>query len=310
MGSSSSKPAAVRDAASAAEAQARTKTLGLITRYITSFSSGRALVKGPQDVDLRDELETMKKNMEGQVLALTEERDKAQEKIRQQNDTLAAVQLDRDELSTKVAGMEERAKLLKFRMEQLGQQLNSELEQTRTLKAQLTRRETDMQIVENELAQVRTQHAQTVTLLDARTTELKGAQAFLTKADTTSGADVVRMIEGLNGEILQMSAFVADHFEFKHPKLYTANEEVQAASTRLAELIGPKMVELLATMEHAQDPLVIQLACQAATAAYCRYIVMSWDIDDETFNGFLQATYFAIHGSGKHSFALTILADV
>lgn len=223
---------------------------------------------------------------------------------------LATVQLDRDELSAKVAGLEERARLTKFGMEQLGQQLNSELEQTRTLKAQLSRRETDMQMVENELAHVRTQHTQTMTLLDARTTELKGAQAFLTKADTTSGADVVRMIEGLNGEILQMSAYVADHFEFEHPKPYNATEEVQAASTRLAEWIGPKMVELLATTEHAQDPLVIQLACQAVIAAYCRYIVTSWDIDDAISNDFLQATYLAIHGSGKYLSASTILADV
>ncbi|KZP05595.1 hypothetical protein FIBSPDRAFT_765642 [Athelia psychrophila] len=221
----------------------------------------------------------------------------------QQSEVLAGVQLDRDELSTRAAGLEERGKLLKFGIEQLNQQLNDELNQSKALKGQLDRREMDMQMLSNELAQIKTQHTQTVTLLEARTTELKGAQAFLTKADTTSGADVVRMIEGLDAEIMQMSAFVADHFEFEHPKPYHMNEDVQAASTRLAELIGPKMVDLLATTEHAQDPLVIQLACQAATSAYCRYIVTSWDVDDDNFNHLLQEAYFTIHGAEEQSVA-------
>ncbi|KZP28387.1 hypothetical protein FIBSPDRAFT_917651 [Athelia psychrophila] len=229
------------------------------------------------------------------------ERDEAQEEMGQQSEVLAGVQLDRDELSTRAAGLEERGKLLKFSIEQLNRQLNDELNQSKALKGQLDRREMDMQMLSNALAQLKAQHMQTVTQLDARTTELKGAQAFLPKADTTSGASVVRMIEGLDAEIMQMSAFVADHFEFEHPKPYHMNEDVQAASTRLAELIGPKMVDLLATTEHAQDPLVIQLACQTATSTYCRYIVTSWDIDDDNFNHLLQEAYLTIHGAGMSS---------
>ncbi|KAF7982964.1 hypothetical protein HWV62_24546 [Athelia sp. TMB] len=303
MGSSSSKAAGIPAAASAAEAKVRATTLGLIARYLTKVPTSRAFINGSQDADLQDEFETMKRNMEEQVLSLTEERDKAQEEVRKQKDVLAAVQLDRDELSTQVAGMGEQGRIMKFGMEQLNQQLDRQLQQANTLKAQLDRRETEMQMLSNELAQIKTQHTQTVTLLDARTTELKGAQVFLTKADSMSGADVVRMIEGLDAEILQTSAFVADHFEFENPKPYDMNDELQGASTRLAEVIGPQMVDLLATTEHAQDPLVIQLACQAATAAFCRWVVMSWDIEDENINHFLQAAYLTIQNAEEQSVA-------
>ncbi|KAF7969623.1 hypothetical protein HWV62_26799 [Athelia sp. TMB] len=303
MGSSSSKAAGISAATSAAEAKIRAEILDLIACYMTKVPSGRAFINGSQDADLRDEFETMKKNMEEQVLSLTGERDKAQEEVRKQKDVLAAVQLDRDELSTQVAGMGEQGRIMKFGMEQLNQQLDRQLQQANTLKAQLDRRETEMRTLSDELAQIKTQHTQTVTLLDARTTELKGAQVFLTKSGSMSGADVVRMIEGLDAEILQTSAFVAYRFEFQYPKSYDMNDELQGASTRLAEVIGPQMVDFLATTEHAQEPLVIRLACQAATAAFCRWVMMSWDIEDENINHFLQEAYLTIQNAEEQSVA-------
>lgn len=282
-------PSALKTWANPAESNPRVTTSNLVAHQLANRPGKSGLIKGPQNADLRGEFEAMQKTMEDQVLVLSEERDTAHEEMRQQSAVLAAVQLERDEL--------------KLWIKQLNQQMNDELNQRKTLKGQLDRREKDMQLFSTEFAQIKTQHTETVRLLDARTTELKGAQAFLAKADTTLGSDVVRMIEGLDAEIMQMSAFVADHFEFEHPKPYHTNEDVQAASTRLAELIGPKMVDLLATTEHAQDPLVIQLACQAATAAYCRYIVTSWDVDDDNFNHLLQEAYLTVHAAGMFSSA-------
>ena len=57
-----------------------------------------------------------------------------------------------------------------------------------------------------ELKQVKVEHQQTIALLDVRTAELKGAQVFLTKADQFSGADVIKSVEELNGEIMQTAA--------------------------------------------------------------------------------------------------------
>ncbi|KIM76592.1 hypothetical protein PILCRDRAFT_34404, partial [Piloderma croceum F 1598] len=176
----------------------------------------------------------------------------------------------------------------------LNSQLGQEQGQKDGLKQLLERRETELQIATNELVQTRTKYTETSALLDTRTSELKGAQAFLTKADSVAGADVVRMVEGLDAEILQTAAFMADHFVFDGGK-QDMNDEVHEAVGRLGELLGPRMVDLLGSTDHAHDPTLIQLACQATIAAYCRYIIVSWDFDDIHYDQFLKDIYATVH---------------
>jgi len=112
-----------------------------------------------------------------------------------------------------------------------------------------------------------------------------------------SGADVVQMVEGLDAEILQMAASVADHFAFKERQGVT--EEMQGAIDRLVELLGPKIVALLRQSEHANDPTLVQLACQATTAAYCRWIIVAWDFDDPNYDEFLKHIYMTVQKAGE-----------
>ena len=246
-----------------------------------------------QDVDLREELEAMKKSM----AELTQERDKARDEIREKGDALATVQREREALN---GPMEELNKKLKVLVEQIGT-LNTQLGQAQgemdDTKKQLDRREMEMRIANTELEHIKMKHSQTTALLETRTAELKGAQAFLTKADSTAGADVVRMVEGLDAEILQTAAFMADHFVFEEKQHMT--DEVQEAVDRLAELLGPKIVDLLGTAEHANDPTLIQLACQATTTAFCRWTILSWDFDDPDYDQFLQHIYITVQQAGE-----------
>jgi len=102
----------------------------------------------------------------------------------------------------------------------------------------------------------------------------------------------VRMVEGLDAEILQTAAFMADHFAFEERQDVT--EEIQGAIDRLVGLLGPNIVDLLGRTEHANDPTLIQLACQATTATYCRWIILSWDFDDPHFDDFLKHIYMTV----------------
>ena len=74
-----------------------------------------------QDVDLREELEAMKKSM----AELTQERDKARDEIREKGDALATVQREREALN---GPMEELNRKLKVLVEQIGT-LNTQLGQ-------------------------------------------------------------------------------------------------------------------------------------------------------------------------------------
>ncbi len=47
-------------------------------------------------------------------------------------------------------------------------------------------------------------------LLDARGEELRNAQAFLTKADAYSYADIKAMVDALNSEIMQLASYMSD----------------------------------------------------------------------------------------------------
>jgi hypothetical protein len=253
----------------------------------------RGLIHYRQDVDLHEQLEITKRSM----AELTQERDSAREEIREKSDALAAVQQERDTLSGRAGELNTKSRVLADQIAVLNGQLGQEQGQRDSLKQQLERRETELQIVTNELAQTRIKYSDTTALLDIRTSELKGAQAFLTKADTVAGADVVRMVEGLDAEILQTAAFIADHFVFDEKQVMT--EEVHEATGRLAERLGPRIVDLLGSTEHAKDPTLIQLACQAIIAGLSRSIILSWDFEDENYDQFLAHIYATVHEAGE-----------
>ncbi|KAF9222353.1 hypothetical protein BS17DRAFT_783588 [Gyrodon lividus] len=145
------------------------------------------------------------------------------------------------------------------------------------LKRQLDSKDIDLKNLRNEAQHSRTEHNALTTLLDARTRELKGAQAFLTKADTLSGAEVIALVEAINSEIMQTSAFISDSFDFARQHAHA--DEMKEASTRISELMGPTMTHLLSTVQHGEDPLLVQIALQGATVEFSRWIIMTWDYD-------------------------------
>lgn len=249
------------------------------------------------DPNVQEEIEMLKKSKEQQVASLTAERDRARDEMKEQASVLAAAQRERDQLSDQMKGVTSQSKTLGEQLRTLNEHLGRAQGQTDGLREQLSRRDTEMRMVTNELTQIKAQHHQTVALLDTRTTELKSAEAFLSKADTMSGADVVRMVEGLNAEILQTAAYVADHFVFSERGDFT--DEVHAAAGRLEELLGPKIVHLLSTIDHGDDPTLLQLASQAATTAYCRWMILSWDFDDANYDQFLKHIYMTVQQAGE-----------
>ena len=257
------------------------------------------LVHYRQDPHVQEEFELLKKSREQQVASLTAERDRAREEMKEQAGLLSVVQRERDQLNDQIKNIDSQSKGLGEQLKTLNEQLGKTQGQTDGLREQLRRRDTEMQIVVNELTQIKTQHHQTVALLDTRTSELKSAEAFLSKADTMSGADVVRMVEGLNAEILQTAAYIADHFVFSQRADFT--EELLEPSGRLEELLGHKMVHLLDIINHGDDPMLIQLACQASTAAYCRWMILTWDIDDANYDQFLKHIYMTVQQGGEPS---------
>jgi hypothetical protein len=147
------------------------------------------------------------------------------------------------------------------------------------LDKKVLQRDENIQNLEQKLRISQEQRLQTTKLLDERTAELRGAQAFMTTADQHSGAEIIKMAESLNAEIFQASALLAellvddpvaeDFVIQKNIKKYDAHLE------RGRELMGSRLFDHLVTKyrEIRVDPLPLQLAFQALFTTWCLYEV-------------------------------------
>ncbi|KAG6901752.1 hypothetical protein C0995_008317 [Termitomyces sp. Mi166 len=202
----------------------------------------------------------------------------------------------RRELDVAKAVIEEKDRLLAGQArdidegkQQLGEKERSLKEaqsNNRTLNAQLGQRNQELRRHEEEMQQHKREHALTVDLLETRTQELKGAEAFLTKADALSDADVIALVNALNSEMYQMAAMVAEAFDYKArvEEVESSVEEVDGLTevhASVIDAIGAKMVEMLKSSDHREDPTIIQIAFQAAMAAYSNWIVRSWNLEEQ-----------------------------
>ncbi|KAF9218709.1 hypothetical protein BS17DRAFT_719808 [Gyrodon lividus] len=126
---------------------------------------------------------------------------------------------------------------------------------------------------------------QVLTLLEDRTSELKGAQSFLTTADAFSGSEVINTLQRLNAEVLQSTAFMAESMVELFDPWMTMREsrtdEQAAGGTRASAKIGGVIAHFLGTKKHKDDPILIQIAFQAYLTYMLRWIACSWIIGGE-----------------------------
>jgi cell division septum initiation protein DivIVA len=150
------------------------------------------------------------------------------------------------------------------------------------LERKVLRRNENIRNLEQKLRISQEQRSQTTKLLDDRTAELKGAQAFLTTADRYSGADIIKMAESLNAEIFQASALMAELL-VDAPVVEDSvqqRQDIQKYAKRLEHgrkmmPVGSRLFDHLATKsrEIRADPLPLQLAFQALFTSWCVYEV-------------------------------------
>ncbi|KAI5991785.1 hypothetical protein EDC04DRAFT_2587261 [Pisolithus marmoratus] len=131
-------------------------------------------------------------------------------------------------------------------------------------------------------------------LLDDRTSELKGAQSFLTTADAFSGTEVLNTLQRLNSEILQHTAFIAESMieSYMPDKVPVQTEEQMAGANRVTGVIGRAIVHFLGAKKHKDDPILVQIAFQAYFAHVLQWIARAWNIaGDETQNRLIDQIY-------------------
>jgi len=133
-------------------------------------------------------------------------------------------------------------------------------------------------------------------LLTLRTGELKGAQAFLGTADQFAGADLIKDLEQLNAEIMQLAASVADELAIKEKPVLMPTEEVHE---RARKLLGRRLVDLLTSSTIHDTQIVIQTAFQTAVAAHAHWIISAWIFEGQESEGIIHRMYESVRNAGK-----------
>lgn len=89
---------------------------------------------------------------------------------------------------------------------------------------------------------------------------MKSAEAFMTRVDSWSGAQVLQAVQDLNFEVLQFAAAATELSTFPNGKSHSkaTARAVQETSSRL----GLNLARILSTRDHSQDPMLVQLALQ------------------------------------------------
>jgi len=169
------------------------------------------------------------------------------------------------------------------------------------IRAHLNRQSEELLVYKGEIHRAEVQHEITRKLLEEKTTELKGIQMFLNKADSLSGADVVGLVNSLNAEVLQVAAFMADTLEFGI--LMSQQEEVWSKVERRAcRAIGEELTQALQVGAKSLkdkndfDPTLVQFALQICLTWCCRFISTSWALSEE--NASLARLYGEIRHKG------------
>lgn len=198
---------------------------------------------------------------------------------------------------------EKETKAMAKKLEDTTTELEAAKYRNQNLEAQNKGLEDQLTSLSTQLHRIKAEHQQTLQLLEAKTSALKGAQVFLTKEDTFSGADVIRMVDALNAETLQLAAFMADRLEDTQKDLNTAAEQVKARAIRS---LGEPLVHMLGNVpvqpNPDQDSMRLQIALQVSLIYSCNEIIESWMPGYWNYGNFLADIHSRIVDAGmSHS---------
>ncbi|EDR06452.1 uncharacterized protein LACBIDRAFT_300147 [Laccaria bicolor S238N-H82] len=182
-------------------------------------------------------------------------------------------------------------------------QLESQHRHGQSLEAKIRQQTADISALREQLRRAEAKNSQTNQLLDVRSAELKGAQVFLTKADSFAGADLVKMAQSLNSEIFQGAAFMSEGLEFDELAGRNARLDTQAME-RAKILVGSVMFSQLLARLPTVDPLPLQLALQSIMILRCVQIIQSLcPMEYRDHNDFLKKIYAGIQASEEQAVA-------
>ncbi|KAI0824356.1 hypothetical protein BC628DRAFT_1322955 [Trametes gibbosa] len=146
--------------------------------------------------------------------------------------------------------------------------------------------------LERALAQVQAEQRNLTQLLDTRTAELKEAQTYLSKVDDVADSEVLALVERINTHVFQTAAKIADDFQQRYGT-QADSVVVEEAVSRLEKsaTVGAQLPLILCTNDHRADPILVQIALQAALATVLYHFASPWSTAWDRHTTFLRTIY-------------------
>lgn len=210
------------------------------------------------------------------------------------HDSLSAALANADAKEGMMKELTKELERVRREMEVVQRLLQSLRSENQSLGEQVAQKGEEAEHLKDESRHIKEKYEQTLSLLDSRTKELRSAEVFLTKADSLSGADIISMLNSLNSEIYQTAALVAESYDFlPKTEISEPDQDMTRMETdlRITHIIGSRMVELLKSTHHHEDPTLLQIAFQVGMAAYSNKMISAWDFDDPAGERLLGWTY-------------------
>ncbi|GLB37871.1 hypothetical protein LshimejAT787_0409220 [Lyophyllum shimeji] len=190
---------------------------------------------------------------------------------------LAQCERDKESISETLKGTIAKLMASESRGRELEEEVRRLHDELKSTKKDLRQAEERRRDAERRQCEAEAHYEQTARLLEETTAELKGATLFLTKTDALSSADVAAMIDGLNAEIKQLAAFMADTLDERGTgrEMHTpVNSNERVSNIRN---VGEPLVQFLRDNRTQRlDPMAVQISLQLCLADACFMVVESW----------------------------------
>ncbi|KAI0750410.1 hypothetical protein C8Q74DRAFT_1373997 [Fomes fomentarius] len=224
--------------------------------------------------------------------------EQAREALKQWKQYCEGIIRERNQLGTRVAGLEAKLKETTQSSTQIIEQTQANAKNweayywrvagerdqlrktnTRQLTAEAASYKLQVQQLQGDLACATKKRQDMGDLLQRRNAELRDAEAYLTLIDDVADSEVAQIVEHLNGQIFQSAAIISDAPEFSYHRRPDA-KAADAARARLEQssCLGSNLLASLRRTALEQDSVLVQLALQAGMVEYTRRLGNRWDI--------------------------------
>jgi hypothetical protein len=120
---------------------------------------------------------------------------------------------------------------------------------------------------------------------------------YMSLHDKKAEAQIIEAISGLNYEIGNIASDLADALAENTLLNLAARFRAQSSYSKI---LSDRAMTALDTIDHKEDPTLLNIIIQAILVDFCRRVILQWRIGDDVLQASLDAAFEALSREGMH----------